>query len=177
VTKRLLNTATGLLLITLFGGLVACDVTDLNTVASTNTDESADIQSAESLELSQYYSRVQAGLLTQGLLRQDGGGTDVPFSARNLVDNFVRIAMFDEYTNVGGRIIARQTPSKLDKWQGPIRMAVEFGASVSPAQLAKDRRDIASYSARLSRITGLPIRQIRADANFHIFVVNEDPFC
>lgn len=128
---------------------------------------------AESVALSRYYSRVQAGLLTQGLLRQDGGGPDVPFTARDLVDDFIRIALFEEYTTIGGRIIARQTPSQLHRWDRPVRMAVEFGATVAQTQRETDSASIAAYASRLSRVTGLPIRQVSSTANFHVFIVNE----
>lgn len=128
---------------------------------------------AESQALSDYYARVQAGLVAQGLLRKDGGGPDVPFSSRNLVDNFVRIALFEEYTAIGGRIVARQTASRLHRWESPIRMRVEFGDTVPSEQRVKDRTSITNYAARLSRITGLAIRQSTSDANYHVFVVNE----
>jgi len=154
--------------------LAGCTGSNLGGSATVQEPDPDTVQSAESLALTKYYARVQQSLLTQGLLRQDGGGPDVPFSQRNLVDNFVRIAMFDEYTNVNGRIVARQTPSRLDKWQVPVRMMVEFGDSVPVEQRLKDRSDISAYGARLSRITGLPIRQVRTEANFHVFVVNED---
>ncbi|MEE9387902.1 MAG: DUF2927 domain-containing protein [Paracoccaceae bacterium] len=163
-----------LLLGTFLGSLAGCEVAGVGTPLPDPTLAAPNEQSAESLALTSYYGRVQDGLLTQGLLRQDGGGPDVPFTQRNLVDNFVRIAMFDEYTNIGGRIVARQTASKLDKWRDPIRMQVEFGDSVDVDQRLQDSSDIAHYAARLSRITGLPIRQVRTGANFHVFVVNED---
>lgn len=131
-------------------------------------------RSAESVSLSKYYGRVQETLLTQGLLRQDGGGPDVPFTERNLVDNFVRIALFEEYATVGGRVVARQTASQLHKWVAPVRMKVDFGASIPEEQRAQDRRNVGKYTARLSKVTGLPIRQVSSDANFHVFIVNED---
>ena len=127
----------------------------------------------ESAALSRYYARVQARLLTQGLLRRDGGGPDVPFTARNLVDDFIRIALFEEYTTVGDHIIARQTPSRLHRWDRPVRMTVEFGATVPERQRVIDRSSIASYANRLSRAIGLPIRQVSSNANYHVFVVNE----
>ena len=40
---------------------------------------------------------VQVALLSQGLLRTDGGGPDTPYTDRMLTENFLRIAMFDEY--------------------------------------------------------------------------------
>lgn len=131
-------------------------------------------RSAESLALSTYYNRVQASFLAQGLLRQDGGGPDVPFDARDLANNFVRIALFEEYVTVGDRIVARQTPSRLHKWTGPIRFKVTFGETVPLDQRAKDLASIRAYVARLSRLTGLPMRVVDTNANFHVFIVNED---
>jgi hypothetical protein len=60
------------------------------------------MQSAESRALAGYYARVQADLLTQGLLRTDGGGPDTPFDADIVARNFERIAFFDEYERGGG---------------------------------------------------------------------------
>lgn len=159
-------------------GLSGCDLTP---VSSPTGDATGDVQeaeitevSAESLALSDYYARVQEGLLTQGLLRQDGGGPDVPFSARNLVDNFIRIAMFSEFSTVGGRIVAQQTESRLRKWTMPIRVGVHFGASVPADQRARDRATLAKYLPRLARLTGHPIHLATSGANFHVFIVNED---
>ncbi|WP_456387616.1 DUF2927 domain-containing protein [Profundibacter sp.] len=131
-------------------------------------------QSEVSRQMSKHLARVQADLLVQGLLRVDGGGPDVPFLQRNLVDNFIRIAMFDEYTNTGGQIIARETESRLRRWEQPIRMKVEFGPSVPLAQRAKDRAEIARYIQRLSRLTGVPIRLTTGAANYNVLILNED---
>ena len=80
---------------------------------------------------------------------------------------------FDEYTSVNGNIVAQQTSSQLRKWTNPVRMKVEFGASVPEEQRVTDRVNIVSYASRLSRISGLSIRQAE-NANFHVFVVNEE---
>jgi len=130
--------------------------------------------SANSQALSAYYARVQQNLLTQGLLRVDGGGPDVPFTKRQLVENFVRIALFEEFSNIGGRLVAMQTESRLHRWEEPVRMTVEFGRSVPLEQRVRDRNAVIGYAARLSRITGLRIDQVRNNANFHVFIVNED---
>ncbi len=127
----------------------------------------------ESQELARYYQRVESGLVAQGLLRRDGGGPDVPFSARNLVDNFVRIALFEEYTTIDGRIVARQTESQVHRWQGPIRVALHFGETVPQRQRNIDRQNIGSYLARLARLTKLPMRLVQRNGNFHVFVVHE----
>ncbi|MBV1868127.1 MAG: DUF2927 domain-containing protein [Marinosulfonomonas sp.] len=158
--------------------IAGCDAALLPTpggIAPPIIDETDAIKGlpGESQVLSDYYARVQNGLITQGLLRQDGGGPDVPFSSRNLADNFVRIALFEEYALVGGRIVARQTASPLHRWESPIRMRVEFGATIPTQQRVTDRTNITNYAARLSRITGLSIRQSTSDVNYHVFVVNE----
>lgn len=130
--------------------------------------------SAQSQALSRYYAGIEQSLKAQGLLRTDGGGPDTPFTRRQLVDNFVRIALFEEYANVGGLIVARQTPSRVHRWTEPVRMQVEFGRTVPGAQQRKDRANITSYANRLSRLTRLPIRQVRSGGNFHVFIVNEE---
>lgn len=131
-------------------------------------------QSAESLALTNYYARVEAGLLAQGLLRTDGGGPDAPYTSRNLTENFIRIALFEEYTTSNGQIVARQTAIRLHRWETPVRMKIEFGASVPMNQRINDTTRIVNYADRLSRITGLQIRQTGGEANYHVFVVNED---
>lgn len=131
-------------------------------------------QSVVSREMSKHLARVQADLLVQGLLRVDGGGPDVPFSKRNLVDNFVRVALFDEYTNTGGQIIALEAQSHLRRWEQPIRMQIEFGPSVPLAQRTEDRSKINSYIKRLSHITGIPIRLSNTNPNYHVLILNED---
>lgn len=124
--------------------------------------------------MSAHLAKLQADLLVQGLLRVDGGGPDVPFNQRNLVDNFIRIAMFDEYTSNGGSLVARETASRLRRWEQPIKMKIEFGPSVPLAQRRKDRASIMAYTNRLSRLTGVPIRLTDGAANYHVLILNED---
>ncbi|MFV2034567.1 MAG: DUF2927 domain-containing protein [Halocynthiibacter sp.] len=131
----------------------------------------------ESRVMQDYLAKVQQGLVTQGLLRTDGGGPDVPFSRRDLVENFIRVALYDEYIYAGGRLIDRETPSRLRRWQGPVRIAANFGSSVPVEQREKDRGDIAAYARRLGRLTRQPISAVSADSgnpNFFVFILNED---
>jgi hypothetical protein len=128
----------------------------------------------ESQAARSYYARVQANLLAQGLMRSDGGGPDTPFTADDLARNFARIALYDEYVNRGGVLVAEATESRLRRWERPIRLAVEFGPSVPDAQRVKDTADIAAYAQRLSGLTGLPIRMDDRAPNFHILILNED---
>ncbi len=132
------------------------------------------VRSEQSLELQKYYQRVQNGLLAQGLLRRDGGIRDAPFGTRQLVENFIRIALYEEYSSVGGSLVARATASRLHRWERPITMQLEFGATVSPDKQATDRAAVTGYASRLSRITGLPIRQVTSGGNFNVFIVNEN---
>ncbi len=134
----------------------------------------APVRSALSRDIGDYYARVEATMLRQGLLRIDTGGRDTPFNERQLAENFTRIALFEEYDNSGGTIIARQTASRLHRWDRSIRMEVDFGATVDPAQASLDRRAIIAYAARLGQLTGVGVTQVESGGNFNVFVVNED---
>jgi Protein of unknown function (DUF2927) len=121
-----------------------------------------------------YYAQIQTALLSQGLLRTDGGGRDTPFDARMLADNFLRIAMFDEYARDAGGPVQRETVSRLRRWVDPVRVGLRFGASVPADIQATDRARIASYLARLSSLTGHPINLSDAAPNFWLHIVSED---
>lgn len=131
--------------------------------------------SSDSEALARHYARVQNDLLSQGLMRLDGGGADTPFDARMLADNFIRIALYDEFTpNASGAMVARQTESRLRRWDRPIRMAVLFGASVPAERRLSDETMVGGYATRLSLLTGLPIAMTQSNANFHVLFLNED---
>jgi len=126
-------------------------------------------------QLADYYARVQNGLLSQGLLRTDGGGPDVPFTERDLVRNFIKIAFYEEYSDTGGQLVARERASRLHRWQKPVTLSVEFGASVDPATRTRDSNEVVRFTRRLARVTGHSIRNVPAGAgNFRVFMVNED---
>ncbi|NBD29334.1 MAG: DUF2927 domain-containing protein [Alphaproteobacteria bacterium] len=130
--------------------------------------------SAESDALRVHYQRVQNDLVAQGLLRTDGGGPDTQFTDTMLARNFVRIAMFNEYIDTGRELRAQVNVSRLRRWDDPVRMEVEFGDTIAPAQRGEDRAAIRDYVARLSRVTGLDMSLTSANPNFHVFVLNED---
>ncbi|SIN81776.1 DUF2927 domain-containing protein [Vannielia litorea] len=121
-----------------------------------------------------YYGRVQNDLLARGLLRRDGGGPDTPYSDRQLTENFIRIALFDEYVSRGGSLIAQQSESSLRRWEQPIRFGLRFGETVPEAQRAKDRASVAAYVRRLSRATGHPMSMGTGNGNFTVLMLNED---
>jgi len=152
--------------------LGACDIAPTTTRPSTDAESTA--RSGESLRLEKYYASVQQRLVSQGLLRTDGGGADTPFGQAALVENFERIALYDEYAIVNGRFVAQQTPSRLRRWDRPIRIGLVFGAYVSDAQRAADRAEVVAYAKRLSRLTGVPISVSNNNANFHILFLHRD---
>lgn len=130
--------------------------------------------SAASESARAHYAAVQAELLGRGLLRTDGGVTDAPYTDRMLAENFVRIALYDEYYRTSQGLVAQPTASRLRRWDQPVRVALRFGESVPLDRRATDQARIGSFLARLARITGHSIRLSDTNPNFFIYIVNED---
>ncbi|WP_238381133.1 DUF2927 domain-containing protein [Alkalilacustris brevis] len=127
----------------------------------------------------QYFATQEAALLARGFLRTDGGGDDTPFTTNMLVNNFVRVALYDEYTEVGGRLVQRASPAPLRRWTAPVRMRLEFSPSVPADQRRRDTEDVRAYVARLATLTDHPLTLLdssasRSAANYHILVFDED---
>jgi len=131
--------------------------------------------SVESQQDAAYYASVQARLLAQGRLRQELTPSDAPFTAGNLVKNFERIALFEEYAVRNGRYIEQQTPSSLRRWERPILIGLNFGPSVAKELRKADTAYVRSFAKRLSRLSGLDIRLTDARrANFSLLFLNKD---
>jgi len=131
--------------------------------------------SAQSHALARHYAEVEADLIGRELLRTDGGAEDVPFTTRMLAEDFIRIALYDEYVPRSGQLIARETESRLRRWEQPIRMGLVFGETIPDARRRKDRAEVVEYTRRLSSLTGVPIRLTPAEqANFLVLILNED---
>ena len=130
--------------------------------------------SEASAALTLYYRRLQADLLTRGLLRTDGGGVDTPFSSEMLVRNFEAIALRDEYQSGAGLTAASGAPVPLKKWVQPVRIAAEFGPSVARNKRETDMARLTAYTARLARITGHPVALSEAAPNVHVLFMGED---
>lgn len=166
------RTATAALLA---GGLAACQPAGPVTVVSAPQPATPAYRpSAESQALRAYYAQVQATMLSRGLMRTDGGRRDAPYNARILAENFIRIAMYDEFTNTSAGYVQRETESILRRWQAPVRVSLRFGASMDPARQSAERDRVAAYLARLSQATGHPIRLVDGTGNFIIYMVDED---
>lgn len=130
--------------------------------------------SERSQELASYYAQVQRNLLAQGLLRVDGGGIDTPFSKRDLVNNFVQIGVFNEFTLVDGLYTNARSEGRVQRWQKPVRISTQFGPAVSAEIRAKDRKTVANYASRLSRVTGADVAVTRGRGNFNVAVLTVD---
>lgn len=130
--------------------------------------------SATSLAVRAHFARIQSHLLAQGLMRTDGGGSDTPYGPRDLTENFVRIALYDEYVSRAGQLQQMEMPAMLRRWQTPVRIGIRFGASVPEETRARDREQISAFAARLSRQTGHPIRVSDQAPNYWVYVVSED---
>ncbi|MCD1625533.1 DUF2927 domain-containing protein [Seohaeicola saemankumensis] len=130
--------------------------------------------SEASRNLSIYYSRLQADLLSQGLLRTDRGARDAPFGPRELARNFELIAFFDEYERGAGLRASSGRPVPLRRWTQPVRINVEFGPSIPTAQQDTDLQSVTGFAGRLSRATGHPVGMDSARPNMHVLFYSED---
>lgn len=126
--------------------------------------------SKKSAMLRSYLNEVQTAQLGQGLLREDGGGVDTPFSADILARNFEQIAFFNEYDS---SFMGKGGPSPLRRWVEPVRMGLIFGDGVPTSQRRKDTDTINAFARRLSRITEHPISTI-GTPNFLVVIASED---
>ncbi|MCE2738449.1 MAG: DUF2927 domain-containing protein [Rhodobacter sp.] len=160
-------------------GLAACGPVAQDTPAPAaepiaRTPVAAPVPSPASQAVRQHYAKVQANLLARGLMRTDSGSTDAPFTDRMLADNFVRVALYDEYIRSDRGLVAQPVQSRLRRWDQPVRVSVRFGDSVPADRQATDRARIASFLGRLQAISGHPIHLSESQPNFFIYVVSED---
>ncbi len=126
------------------------------------------VASPESQALAVKYAGVQARLLDNGLLRSDGGGPDTPFTDTMLARAFLSVAFFEEFK--GGEMTGETGAIALQRWEGPIRVSLQIGASVPADEAAADRVTVSSYLARMSRLTGLPITLDDRRPNFFVHI-------
>ncbi len=131
--------------------------------------------SEESQRIAAYYASVQARLISQGKLRQEYAPKDALFTPDDLVRNFEKVALFDEYALNSGSFVEQQTSSYLRRWTKPVRIGLYFGPSVTPEQREIDRKTVFQFANRLSALTGLSIRLSDfKNANFIMLFMNRD---
>lgn len=126
--------------------------------------------SEQSAALRSYLVQVQAAQLSQGLLREDGGGPDTPFTPDMLARNFEQIVFYNEYASA---LQGRGGESLLRRWEGPVRFDTIFGAGVPPSVRKAEDARIRDYAGRLGRVTGHPVNTL-GPANFIVIVAGED---
>ncbi len=131
-------------------------------------------ETAASAAIRAYYGQVQSALLSQGLLRTDMGGADAPFTDRNLTDNFLKIALYEEYARGQISTVRGVNPIRLLRWNQPVRMKLIFGDSVPQDRRATDTLRVASYLARLSLLTGHQIALNDSNPNFWVHIASID---
>ncbi len=160
---------------TLLGALASCDMGLVS--SSTPRARPAGLgqptvqpTSEASAALRSYLVQVQAAQLSQGLLRQDGGGPDTPFTADMLARNFEEIVFFNEYASA---LQGRGGQSPLRRWRNTVRVDTIFGPGVPPSQREQDTNDLRAYLRRLSSVTGHPITPF-GTANFIVIFAGED---
>jgi hypothetical protein len=136
----------------------------------------ADAGDAENAALASFYAGVEGDLTTSGRMRRETAPTDAPYSVEDLVRNFERIALYDEYVDVGGQFVRRESASYLRRWNRPVRVAVMTGPSIQPPAAARDRANVAAFTRRLAGLTGLDMQMSDgSDVNFLVlFMTNAE---
>lgn len=105
--------------------------------------------------LVEFYASVEGDLTASGRMRRETAPSDARYAVEDLARNFERIALFDEYVDVGGRFLRAETPALLRRWDKPIRIGVVTSSTVTRDQAARDRANVAGFTHRLARLTGL----------------------
>jgi hypothetical protein len=122
-----------------------------------------------------YYADVEGDLIARGRMRLDTSPADAPFSVDDLVRNFEKIALYDEYVDLGGRFIRKETPALLRRWDKPIRVGIVIGPSASFESASRDRAEIMAFAARLARLTSLDMQVTDGpDANFLVMILSSE---
>lgn len=121
-----------------------------------------------------YLANIESALIARGKLRTDDGSSLGQITPEQLTENFIETVLHDEYTRDGDRLIAVSQSAPLRRWEMPVRMQIEYGASISPAQRSRITGDIRAFATRLQQATGHPVTITPSQGNFHIFVLSED---
>jgi hypothetical protein len=133
--------------------------------------ESAGVSGGQSLV--DFYASVEKDLIDSGRLRRELAPADAPFDADDLIRDFVRVALYDEYVDLGGRFVRSETPALLRRWDRPVRVGVMTGLSVAPEAAARDRANVAGFTQRLAALTGADMTMgADHEVNFLVLFMN-----
>ncbi|MDP5306138.1 DUF2927 domain-containing protein [Paracoccus spongiarum] len=122
---------------------------------------------------SAHYRAVERGLLAQGRLRRDRVPLDAPITADRLASDFIQIALRDEYSRSGDRLLPGAQDAPLRRWRDPVRFQLEFGQSSDTALQRIYRGEIAAFAARLQRVTGHPVGLTGNGGNFLVLILSD----
>lgn len=129
----------------------------------------------QSDDLAEIYAAVEGQLTASGRMRRETAPDDAPYSTEDLARNFERVALYDEYVDVDGQFKRSETPAYLRRWERPVRVGVMTGPSVIPEEAARDRANVAAFSRRLGRLTGVDVEMsVGDDVNFLVLFMNTD---
>jgi len=123
-----------------------------------------------------FYASVESQLIASGRMRRDIAPADAPYTTDDLVRDFERVALYDEYIDVDGRYVHQEQAARLRRWDRPVRVAVMTGGAASPEDAARDRANVAAFTHRLSQLTGVDMGMgAGADVNFLVlFMTSEE---
>lgn len=129
--------------------------------------------SPASVNMRDYLAGIEETLIARGRLRTDPG-SEIALTPERLTEDFIQIALHDEYVRQGDALVSHPTPAPVRRWQQPVQVRLYFGDFVAPAERSRDRAEIAGFAARLQKISGHPVALSGAGGNFTVLIVNED---
>lgn len=138
-----------------------------------NAAAAAAAQTPASTNMRDYLRNVEGALIAKGKLRIDDGAS-VAITPEQLTENFIQVALHDEYTRHGENLIARSHPAPLRRWEMPVQFQISYGASVSPVERTRLTGEVRSYAAKLQGAMGHPVSLTSGGGNFHVFFLSED---
>ncbi|RMC34890.1 DUF2927 domain-containing protein [Paracoccus alkanivorans] len=131
--------------------------------------------SALSQSQQNYYARIEQKLIDDNQLRRDQIPMDAPIDADILAQNFIQIALRDEYGSDGARHAGGAGASApLRRWQDPVRIELEFGPSSDTALKREIRGEVADYTTRLEEVSGHSVALTGDGGNFTVLVLSDD---
>jgi hypothetical protein len=126
-------------------------------------------------DLTRIYAEVEGELTASGRMRRDRAPSDAPYTVDDLVRNFERVALYDEYIDVDGHFVRDETPSYLRRWAVPVRVSVMTSPVTPPEEAARDRANVAAFTRRLARLTGLDMAMAEDQSvNFLVLFMDSD---
>lgn len=150
--------------------IVISSCTSLNN----NLMNASNSRSFESIQLEKYYNRTSQRLRARGLLRTDKGRLDSLYSTQNLIENFEKIALYNEYIIKNNEFIPQEKESNLKRWNRAVKINIIHGENSSNKQIKIDKKNISIFTRRLASITGLEMSISEVDTNFIILFLDLD---